>query len=137
MLLWKRKGPYKEYYGCENLGQFNEVIQLPYHPLRSIKETICPFFFQQAARAIGCATKKVQFFLSKINRNFALNKNLVKFLFDQFLTIIVDRDLILKIKNLLLIFHPGHFAQLGIRKNIEPRTKKTAGSFEICFLSKK
>ena len=39
-----------------------------------------------------------------------------KFLFDQFLTMIVDRDLILKIENLPLIFHPGDFAELGIRK---------------------
>ena len=76
--------------------------------------------------------KKVLFYLSKIDRNFAFNKNFDKFLFDKFLTIIkkfivlifkydtskkiVDRDLIHKIKNLSLIFNPGHFAQLGIRK---------------------
>ena len=104
-----------ELYGYENLGWFFEAIKLPYHLLRSIKEALFPFF-QQAARAIGCATKKVLFFLSKINRNFVPNWNLVKFLFGQSLTIIVDRDLILKIENLPLIFHPGAFAELGIRK---------------------
>ena len=104
-----------EFYGCENLGQFFEAIQLPYHLLRSIKEALFPFF-QQAARTIGCATKKVLFFLSTMNRNFVPNRNLVKFLFGQSLTIIVDRDLILKIENLPLIFHPGAFAELGIKK---------------------
>ena len=73
-------------------------------------------FFQQAARPIGRAIKKVSFFLSKINRNFVLNWNLEKFLFGHFLTIIVDLDLILKFDNLPLIFHPGDFAELGIRE---------------------
>ena len=73
-------------------------------------------FFQQAARTIGCVTKKVLFFLSKMNWNFVPNRTLVKFLFGQSLTIIVDRDLILKIENLPLIFHPGAFAELGIRE---------------------
>ena len=41
-----------------------EAIQLPYHLLRSIKEAIFPFF-QQAARHIGCATKKFLFFSRK------------------------------------------------------------------------
>ena len=44
-------------------------------------------------------------------------QNLEKFLFDQSLTIIFDRDLFLKIKNLTLIFHSGGFAELGIREN--------------------
>ena len=106
-----------ELYGYENLGWFFEAIKLPYHLLRSIKEAIFPFF-QQATRAIECATKKFLFSLSKINLNFVLNRNLDKFLFGQFLTIIVDRDLIPKIdsQGLPLIFHPGAFAELGIRK---------------------
>ena len=104
-----------EFYGCVNLGYFFEAIQLLYHLLRPIKEAIFPFF-QQAARVIGCAIKKVLFFLSKMNQNFVLNRNLGKFLFGQFLTIIVDRDLILKIENLPLIFNKGAFAELGIRK---------------------
>ena len=58
-----------------------------------------------------------------------------KILFGQSLTIIVDLDLILKIENLPLIFHPGDFAELGIRDYAED--EKTAGIFEICFLSKK
>ena len=41
--------------------------------------------------------QKGPFFLLKIIENFVFNENLNKFLFDQFLTIIVDRDLILKI----------------------------------------
>ena len=44
-------------------------------------------------------------------------QNLDKFLFDQSLTIIFDRDLFLKIKNLTLIFHSDGFAELGIREN--------------------
>ena len=60
--------------------------------------------------------QKDMFFLSKMNRNVVPNRNLVKFLFGQSLTIIVDRDLILKIENLPLIFHPGAFAELGIKK---------------------
>ena len=49
------------------------------------------------------------FFLSKIHRNFVLNRDLDKFLFDQFLTMIVDRDSILKIDSLglPLIFPRG------------------------------
>ena len=65
-----------DFYGCENLGWFFE--------------------------AIG-ATKKVLFFLSKINRNFVLNNKLDKFLFDQFLTIIVERDMILRVSHWFLI----------------------------------
>ena len=65
-----------EFCRCENLCQFFEAIQLPYHLLRSIKEGIFPFF-QQVARAIGGAIKKVLFFLSKINRNFVVNRNLI------------------------------------------------------------
>ena len=38
----------------------------------------------------------------------------------QSLTIIVDRDLILKIENLPLIFDPGDFAELGIRESLSP-----------------
>ena len=48
-------------------------------------------FFQQA-RAIGCATKKVLFFLSIMNLNFVPNRNLVKFLFGQSLTIIYGKN---------------------------------------------
>ena len=62
------------------------------------------------------ATEKVLFFFSKINQNFVFKRNLDKFLFGQSLTIIVDRDLILMIENLPLIFHPADFAELGIRE---------------------
>ena len=115
MLVRKRKGPKKEYYGCENLRQFIEVIQLPYHPLRSIKETICPFFSNKLLAHWTCDQKSLLFSL-KINRNFVLNYNLDKFLFGQFLTIIVDLDLIQKFDYLPQIFHPGYFAELGIRE---------------------
>ena len=90
-------------------------IQLPYHLLRSIKEAIFPFFPTRCPRNWKC-DQKDPFFLSKNNGNFVLNKNLDKFLFDQFLAIIVDRNLILKNQNLPLIFHLGDFAELGIRK---------------------
>ena len=49
---------------------------------------------------------------------------------------IVDRDLILKIENLPLIFHPVILLNSGSDKQ-KAEDKKTAGIFEICFLSKK
>ena len=75
------------------------------------------------------------FLLSKINRNFLLNRNLDKFLFGQFLTIIVGRDLIFKIKISHWLFILVLLLNSGSEKHWA-KDEKTAGIFEIGFFSK-
>ena len=53
------------------------------------------------------------------------------------MTIIVDRDLILKIGNLPLIFHPGAFAELGIREIFGRELKKQQDVFETAIFREK
>ena len=71
-----------------------------------------------------------------VNRTkFCPRQNLENFLFDQSLTIIVDRDFILKIdsQSLPLIFHPGWTRD----QKILSRELKNSRIFWICFLSRK
>ena len=64
------------FFGCENLGEFLEAIELPYHLLPSI-EGIIFSFFQQAASVIAYATKKILFFSRVIFQSSAFFKSVL------------------------------------------------------------
>ena len=72
-------------------------------------------FFNKLPTPSEVRSKKSYFFSLKWIEILTSTETLTIFVC-QSLTIIVDRDLILKIENLPLIFHPGAFAELGIRK---------------------